>query len=526
VQPWWRYTGGDLQNTACTAASGGDQAVNTVKLGVAAIDAVRYCRVTSGALGVMAVPDSPHGANNVLADLLAEAGLAPRALAREMNRLFGPGTVAETAPYYWRDSGGVPRAPLPALAAYVLSRHLGRIVTVGELWQGRAADTALFLAADAGMDRPWTLASTMLVAEDWLLGGLVDRRMFLSVSGAALARAVSLYFAMHPPAGTSPPLGSSLDDPLVRQIEASVPQLQQLDDERGGAAGLSYVGAQVRAVLLVLREGGHTDAITRRLLVALSDLAQLAGWMAFDAGQHGLSQRYFFTGLRSAHDSGYRAMEAHILADLAFQATSTGEHADGAALGEAAARAAQGAPASVRASVLSRLAYAYAGAGRVNECERAWHDSRDQLADRRPEQDPDWMYYLTPNHLDCQAGYSLILAGRRVVADGDQAAGRVLLRKGESLLRTGAYARSIDEPSQRRALFEGAWLALGYTAQGKLDDACAVTKMALPRLGQVRSPRSVSVLTTLAHELRRRKRNQTVADVLPELEAALAAQTA
>lgn len=216
--------------------------------------------------------------------------------------------------------------------------------------------------------------------------------------------------------------------------------------------------------------------------------------MAFDAGQHGLAQRYFFTGLRSAHESGYRAMEAHILADLAFQATSIGESADGAALGEAAAHVAERTPASVRASVSSRLAYAYAGVGRVTECERAWLESRDQMADRRPEQDPEWMYYLTPNHLDCQAGYSLILTGRRLAADGDQASGRALLRKGESLLRTGAYARSIDDSSQRRALFEGAWLALGYTAQGKLEDACAVTRMALPRLGQVRSPRSVSVL--------------------------------
>lgn len=97
------------------------------------------------------------------------------------------------------------------------------------------------------------------------------------------------------------------------------------------------------------------------MLIALSDLTQLAGWMAFDAGQHGLAQRYFFTGLRSAHESGYRAMEAHILADLAFQATSIGESADGAALGEAAAHVAERTPASVRASVSSRLAYAYAG---------------------------------------------------------------------------------------------------------------------------------------------------------------------
>jgi D-amino-acid oxidase len=48
--------------------------------------------------------------------------------------------------------------------------------------------------------------------------------------------------------------------------------------------------------------------------------------------------------------------------------------------------------------------------------------------------------------------------------------------------------------------------------------------MALPRLAQVRSPRSTALLGSLARELRRRKRNQTVADLLPELENALARQ--
>ncbi|MFV2104071.1 hypothetical protein [Micromonospora sp. LOL_024] len=136
------------------------------------------------------------------------------------------------------------------------------------------------------------------------------------------------------------------------------------------------------------------------------------------------------------------------------------------------------------------------------------------------------MYYLTPNHLDCQAGYAMILAGRQVVAGGRGTDGRALLRKGEALLRTGAYARRPDVPYQRRALYEGAWLALGYTAHGKLDDACAVIRMALPRLDQVRSPRSSALLSTLAQELCRRKRNQGVADLLPELENALARQPA
>ena len=64
-------------------------------------------------------------ANQALSGYLAEAGLTPRTLARELNRLFGEGTLAETLPYHWRDAGGVPRPPLPTLTAYVISQRLG-----------------------------------------------------------------------------------------------------------------------------------------------------------------------------------------------------------------------------------------------------------------------------------------------------------------------------------------------------------------------------------------------------------------
>jgi hypothetical protein len=170
----------------------------------------------------------------------------------------------------------------PAVAATDI---LGRLVTARDLWPGQAdaGDATLVLPATAGMDGPWTRASMTRIAEDWLMGGLVDRRLFLSASGAVLAQALTAFLGTSPPAAT---VGAPTpEDPLVDQIAASIPQLQMLDDERGGAAGLNYVGAQVRAVLLVLRDGGHSEATTRRLLVALADLTQLAGWKAFDAGQ-------------------------------------------------------------------------------------------------------------------------------------------------------------------------------------------------------------------------------------------------
>jgi hypothetical protein len=377
------------------------------------------------------------------------------------------------------------------------------------------------------MEHAWTLDGTMRVAEDWLLAGLLDRRVFLAVSGAALTQAVRAHLAREvaTPAEVRA-MAEAPADPLVSQIEQSVPLLARLDDAQGGASHLTYVGAQVRAVALVLHEQGPAARQTRRLLVALADLAQLAGWMAFDAGQHGLAQRYFFTGLRAAHDAGYRPMAAHILADLAFQATSRGEAGDGVRLGEAADEVAAKSPASVRASVKTRLAYAYAGAGETRAFERTRHDAQGELAARNPARDPEWLYYLTPSHLDCQAGYSLVLMGRRQLADGDRSGGRRLLRQGRALLAGGAYAFPVGGPSERRALFEGAWLALGHAAHGDLEEACQVAGLATARLDQVRSPRSVALLDRLARDLKRRQRNPVVGELLPELERTLARQTA
>jgi hypothetical protein len=263
--------------------------------------------------------------------------------------------------------------------------------------------------------------------------------------------------------------------------------------------------------------------VTGRLIRALAEIGQLAGWMAFDAADHGLAQRYFVTALRAAHQVNDLPLCAHILGDLSFQAASRGHPADAIALGEAARRASDAAPSLVRASVLSRLAYAYAAAGRDNDFTHARGVARELVANRDNErEEPRWMYFLTANHLDCQAGYGLVQLGRARQKTGDGRVTRRLLTQGTELLRSGAYEVPCGDPSQRRAMFEGAWLALGHSAHGDLEQACAVGHIAAARLDAVRSPRSAALLHQLASDLRRRQRNPFVRDFLPTLENALA----
>jgi hypothetical protein len=455
------------------------------------------------------------GPNEVLAAMLAELGWSPRVLARRINRIHGVGTVAETSPYHWRDYGRVPRPPLPALVAWVLSRELGRPVSVAELWHGKSGPSPLMLPADAGLDHPWTRDGALSVVDDWVVSGLLDRRVFLALSTGAILAAMNPMHLGETPAslpvkGSSRPSGHLLLD----QIEQSIPLLQRLDDASGGGTHLPYVGAQFRAVALLLRQQTYRESMERRIFRALAEIGQLAGWMAFDAGEHGLAQRYFLTALRGAREAGDRSMTAHVLGDLAFQAASSGRGADAVTIGQVADATAAKTPATVRASVATRLAYGYAVAGQLREFDRAYKSGLDMLAERSQSDEPAWMYFLTPSHLDAQAGYSLIHAGVLAGASGDRKAERALAGQGRELLSGGAYCAPCDYPGQRRALFEGAWFAVAAACSGDLEQACAVGRTALQRTGSVKSNRSAEVLAILAGKLRTHCQAEHVRDFL------------
>ncbi|MEV8563820.1 hypothetical protein AB0478_47310 [Streptomyces sp. NPDC051917] len=57
---------------------------------------------------------------------------------------------------------------------------------MAELWQGRVGDSSALVPADTEQARPWTVQGMEAIVEDWVMGGLVDRRRFLAISGAGL----------------------------------------------------------------------------------------------------------------------------------------------------------------------------------------------------------------------------------------------------------------------------------------------------------------------------------------------------
>jgi hypothetical protein len=452
--------------------------------------------------------------NVTLSQLLAGLSWSGERLAREICRVLGAGAVHPTAPYKWLKGHQPRRDEVRQVTAFVLSQASSQLITVGELWPGCGPHDPRLISAVDGMAVPWTLAGTLAILHDWLLGGLMDRRVFMAVGGSALTQLAWTAVNTEPARLAAALNGGRVNATLIEQVEETIPRLRQLDDRQGGGgASLSYVHAQFQAVGQLLKTAEHGGQVTRRLLVALAELGQLAGWMAADAERHGLAQRYYLTALRAAHNAGDKALGAHALGAMACHAASREQAADAISLGTAAVEMAHRSPATVQALATSRLAYGYALVGDAERFHAA-HGRARELAEHPTGHQPRWAYYVSPQFADTNGGFYQVSLGMACSRNSRRHFGNAV-----TLLTPSATAP--DYWSPRDAILTGTALATAYLGRGELEQACEVGRTTLERLPQVNSPRCLTDLRRLAGELRARKTNSHVREFSTELDRRL-----
>ncbi|MEV0328621.1 helix-turn-helix transcriptional regulator [Micromonospora echinospora] len=242
--------------------------------------------------------------------------------------------------------------------------------------------------------------------------------------------------------------------------------LRRLDDLSGGAdlagLGASRLGRVARAVRLAGPSG------RRRLLPVLAEAAQLAGWLAADAGDPAGGLTAYRLGLRAATAAGDRMLAGHVLGSASHLLAGVGDPSGALSLARAAyTGAGPDAPAGLRAVLLHRVALAAALDGRHATAGQALAAAR-RVADRHdPRREPPWLYWLDPTELAAMTGRTLTVLGRPLRA--------------EPLLRAGCR-----RPGQPRATaVYGGWLARVYLDLGEVEQGCAVAGEAL--LAAVRS---------------------------------------
>ncbi|MGH3901657.1 MAG: hypothetical protein ACRDTA_26075 [Pseudonocardiaceae bacterium] len=339
--------------------------------------------------------------------------------------------------------------------------------------------------------------------------------MFMAVGGSALTH-LAWTAVNTEPARLAAALGDGqVGATLIAQVEETIPRLRQLDDQHGGGGtSLFYVHAQFQAVGQLLKTAEHGGQVTRRLLVALAELGQLAGWMAADTERHGLAQRYYLTALRAAHNAGDKALGANVLSAMAYHAASREEAADAISLGTAAVKMAHRSPVIVQALVNSRLVYGYALVGDVDRFSAAYGRACE-LAEHPTGHRPRWAYYVSPQFVDAAGGFYQVSLGRACSRNSRRYLGNAV-----TLLTPEATAAP-DYLYQRDALMSGTALVTAHLVRGELEQACEVGRTALRRLPHVHSPLCLTNLHRLADDLHARKANSYVREFSTELDRRL-----
>jgi hypothetical protein len=293
--------------------------------------------------------------------------------------------------------------------------------------------------------------------------------------------------------------GRRIGDSLVATVEHRVIQLRRADDFVSGRTSHTLVQQELKATTKLLDEGSLTEDQTRRLLTATGELAQLAAWVAADAGLYKQAAKYTEGGVLAAHAADNEPLAANVISTLAYQVANTGNPRQAAMLARTAyAGARHSATATTKALLLERVAWADAKSGDLVSCERALGQVDDNFGYAQPEGDPDWVYWLNREEID-------VMAGRCYTELKQPARAEALLR-----IATSGY----DNALVRENSLYLSWLAEDYILLNEIELAAETATRVLELGSRADSARTDERLRHLARLLRRYKDVQGAADFL------------
>lgn len=410
--------------------------------------------------------------NERLAALMTEAGFLDRAgtigrkrFARAVTEAPSARTAGRTYSHTyvsrWLD-GTVPRDDDTRNAIReALGARLGRVVALDEL--GFHVPDAV--SPDAGLaypDDPEDSAATVAQLFDADLtsaSALLQAPPNLAAwNESAMAWLVG---AQHPLAEAEGP--RRIGAPDVERVRATRHTFDRLDSTFGGAHARNALVQYLRTELPRLLRAGGTVTVRRAMYSAAGEATQLAAWMAYDAGLHGLAQRYFIQALALADGADDRMLAASILDAMSHQASFLGRYREAANM----ARAARLGTESIGVPILTAHfhameARALARTGDVAACDRAMGAATDYFDRHTPGDGPDWISYFDAAELAAEIGHCQRDLGRADLA---------IVHASRALdSASGDYLRS--------DFFVAMVLADAHLDRGDVDEGCRVAARA------------------------------------------------
>ncbi|WP_154814626.1 tetratricopeptide repeat protein [Actinophytocola xinjiangensis] len=375
--------------------------------------------------------------------------------------------------------------------------HWARVLGVpsGLLWIDPPGGRRLSSASVSALFDSHTgvVSSLELQGGDWTdadsheLALLVREGAELPVSAESVTHLVHAWLVTEPPQVVEQASGRRVGDNLVRKVERRTAELRRIDDYLAGGDLHALVVQELRATAALLREATYTEALGRRLLAALGELAQLAGWVLGDAGRYVSAAHYYLVGVKAAHAAGDVALAGNLISTLAYQVSNVGSPREAVLLASSANTGARAqATPKVRALFKERLAWAYAKSGERRQTERTLAAVETDYERGVDLDHPEWVYWLDEDEVTIMAGRCYAELG-----DADRAID----------LLTGVLDNYDERRTRELALYKS-WLAEAHLSRGDLDQAVASATHALELTSTTTSARSDDRVSALRRKLR------------------------
>ncbi|MGH3873403.1 MAG: XRE family transcriptional regulator [Pseudonocardiaceae bacterium] len=272
----------------------------------------------------------------------------------------------------------------------------------------------------------------------------------------------------------------------IEQIRTATLAFESQSRTYGGGLVRDAVMGQLRWSAGLLK-ATCPDRLRPELFSAVGDLADMAGFLAVDAGAQEEGRRAYGFALVCAERAEDWPLRAEILSSMTKQAIWTGQPDDGLTLAEEALVRPDRLTAAVRALLHSDRGRALAKMHRVNEALTAIGTADEHFAHSNPDNEPPSIYYSAARHAQL-TGHSLVdlaMLGRH---------------PGEAADRLAAAAAGFtDTDDTRSRAISLTKLASLTMATGDPLQAAALGHAAVDIAATIRSRRAAEELRELFH---------------------------
>ncbi|MFJ4412967.1 sporulation protein [Streptomyces sp. NPDC088925] len=346
--------------------------------------------------------------NTALAQLIESSGVSNKSLALRVNQLARHAGLetdySHTSVANWVRRGMTPKWPVPNLLAQALGERLGRNIDVAEIGMGQGETSGIAVGLDFPRD---PVDAAHAATAFW---SAVNRRSFLARTGfaaSAFTTPVTRWLVTPGEDRADRRGGRRVGRADLHELREAADEARRWDSKYGGG---NWKANSVTACLDhragPLLHGTFPDEVGRELFSVTGELSRLAGWTAFDVGQHDAAQRHFIQALSLARAGGDVQLGCYILTTMAMQSLLRGH-------GSAAIDMAQGAFNRAKSSAHPRVlaftklieARAHARENDPRSASRALAASENLLDRARTAdgQEPGWIDFFTHARLSADA---------------------------------------------------------------------------------------------------------------------------